>query len=244
VPKREWDTLLGIRRDVDLTERWWHRLFKVVYLSLLTLVVAFMGFFLWSGLDDLPARTNQIEVIASLADVLREADESVDNVVPIFMKKEGATGYYEPGSRKIERVWDTDLEDSFCSPAAIRHVGSLSRFLNRRQFSTAYSPEVMTQTIMKDRKPGDSLRLCWMDSSLQDKDLNNLIKYEFTALGYFGAAVNYLAPYVVWTLVVHAVILNFYYRGLVYIIVGKRKKPHPKPREDENDDDDDDELSP
>ena len=74
-----------------------------------------------------------------------------------------------------------------------------------------------------------------MDDSLQGKNLDNIIKYEFTTFGYFGAVFNYLTPYVFWTLVVHAVMLNLYYRGLVYIIVGKRKKPQPKPEVDDDD---------
>ncbi len=232
----EWDSILGIRRDLNLTERWWHRLFKVLYLSLLTLVIAFMGFLLWEGRDDLPAKSNQVEVVASLGDLLREADASVENVVPLFMEKEGATGYYETDSRKIDKVWDYDLNDSFCSPDAARHVYALSSFLNRRQYSTAYTPEIMMQTIMKDRKPSDSLRLCWLDDSLQGKNLNNIIKYEFTTLGYWRAVLSYLTPYVFWTLVVHTIVLNFYYRGMVYVIVGKRKKS--KRLAEEADDDD------
>lgn len=47
-----------------------------------------------------------------------------------------------------------------------------------------------------------------------------------------------MPPFIAWIGSLHMLILNFYYRGVVYVIVGPRKKiPPPKP--DENDDDDD-----
>lgn len=238
----EWDGALGIRRDVNLTERWWHRMFKVLYFAFFTLVMVVLGLVIWPELDRdrLPLLTNQIEIITTLGDVLNEADPAVDNVVPKFRAEEGTAGYYEKGSRTVVKISDSDLNDSWCTPDVFKHLDATAAFLNRRDFTDTYNAEGIRASVMKTHKPGDSSRYCWLDTSLQGKDFYQIIKYDFTRFGYAKAVFNYVSRYVFWVFVVHAVILNVYYRGLVYIIVGPRKNQKPLVEDHDKDDDDDD----
>jgi len=234
----ESDWALGIRRDVDLNRRWWHRLAKVVYFSTLGLVVAIGVYIIWDAADDdsFPAQRGQVTVVTSLGKELSVADDSVPNVVPIFLSTEGRLGF-DDGSKKIQAIYDFQLERSFCSPAPLKHTEAIAAFLNNRDYSSTHTAQTVANSILLGRKAEDAKDFCWMQEASRNKAFDDIIKYEFTTFGFVRALWDYSVPFIAWVTGIHVVLLNIYYRGVVYVIVGPRRGLTPR-----RDDDDDDEL--
>ena len=72
-----------------------------------------------------------------------------------------------------------------------------------------------------------------MQESIRNRDFEKIIKYEFTTTGFIAALWDYSYGYITWILGINLVLRTIYYRGIVYVIVGPRKKVMP-PRGDDD----------
>jgi TPR repeat protein len=222
----DWDRLLGFRWDIDLDQRWWHRLAKVAYSLVAFLAGSLLLFLGWESIENRPAAYEDIDIKTSLDTFLNKTDESVANVIPAFLLTTGRLGVRNNPERKVESTSEYDLQKSWCTPNAFRHLAATADFLNERDFTSANTPTSVLASIEKVRTPLSDVRnarYCWMHSSLQGTDISSIVKYEFTTAGYFKAAITYLSPFVFWFFVGNVVVLNLYYRGIVYIICGPRQ---------------------
>ena len=229
--KGEWDLVLGIRRDVDLTERWWHRLFKVLYLVSFTVIVSFGTWLLWDGFDSSTPNRKHVRIVSDLSSFLGTADPRTANIVPSFMEQEGRLGILSDDGKRLEYMSDYSMDQTWCTPSALDHLNETAAFLNDRDFTKANTGMTVLASVQRTFKPDDKdTRLCWVAPSLKDTDLSQIVKYQFTSRGYLGALWDHYFGFVVGVVIAHTLLLNLYYRGLVYIIVGKRKAPAPRSR--------------
>lgn len=235
----EWDTLLGIRRDIDLTERWWHRLFKVLYFVSFATVVGFGSWLLWEGFDSVTPDRKLVRIVSDLSSYLSAADVKIANVVPGFKNLDGRLGIVSDDGKKIDYISDYAMDQTWCTPSALAHLNETADFLNERDFTKANTGMTVLAGVQRVIKPEDKeSRLCWVAASLREKSLDQVVKYEFTRTGYFQALWEHYFWFILGVAITHTVFLNLYYRGLVYIIVGKRKQPKPVVQDDDEDDDD------
>jgi len=228
VSSRLWDAIVGVRHDIDLDQRWWHRFTKVIYVLTLGLTIAVSAFVIWdaSDGDSFPAQRSQIKVITSLDKELSEADDSVPNVVPVFLKKDGRLGY-DDGSENIQYMSDYQLEKTICSPVPLKHTEVIAAFLNSRDYTNRNTSQSITSGILQGMKAEEAKNLCWIADASLNKDWDKIIKYEFTTIGYVGALLNYTWPFIAWIVGINLVLQTIYYRGIVFVMVGPRKKTAP-----------------
>jgi hypothetical protein len=234
--KGEWDGLLGIRRDIDLTDRWWHRLAKVVYFVPATLVFALVWFMTWDSFDNAEVKTNNIKVTATLGGFLRTADSSVPNVIPAFRLAPGKEGLISEDGKTVGYLSDFSLSKSWCTPSATDHLQETADFLNEANYTKVYTAMEILNAVVK-AKPNATERseLCWMEAGLRNRDFDDIVKWEFTRVGYYYALFEHFLMPTFWLLVAHTIFLNFYYRGVVYVIVGPRKKAKAVVQADDDD---------
>lgn len=120
--KGEWGPLLGFRDDIDLNERWWHRLAKVVYFAVLGLSGLILVWIIYTSESSLPAKSDYITIKTSLGQALRTTDESVPNVIPAFLLYPGKIGKRNDAEEKVDSVVDFYVEKSWCTPNVYKHL--------------------------------------------------------------------------------------------------------------------------
>jgi hypothetical protein len=217
--------LFGIRYDVDLGQRWWHRLSKVLYVVFLFLVVGIF-WLVWSGTQP-EANSSNVVVKDSLSVYLALADKSVPNILPGFLAQPGRLGAFEKGGRdKIEYVSEYSLGRSWCTADAPRYADQIAKHLNDRSFGAQHNTAGSVLAGIKQAQTSpDQTAFCWFDSGVREHGIDQIIKYEFTERARVTATMETLAKAALIIFLVNLVLLNLYYRGLVYVVVGRKKRP-------------------
>jgi hypothetical protein len=220
-----WSRLLGFRNDIDLNELWWHRLAKVLYFLWAFLFGGLLFLSGWEGRDTGAASYKDIDIKTDLDTFLAKSDDSVANVIPAFLSSTGRIGIRNNADRKVESTYEYYLDNSWCTPNVFRHLSATADFLNRRDSTTANTAKSVLASIQKvraDLPDPRNARYCWLHTSLQGTDISDIVKYEFSIVGYYRTLIIHMAPVIFWFLVANVVVLNLYYRGFVYIICGPR----------------------
>jgi hypothetical protein len=211
----DWGPLFGLRPDLNLDRRWWHRLSKVAYVFVLALTAVILWLALSQAEPSLEKKN--VRITGTLSDVLNKADASVPNGIPAFLALPGRTAKWARGGSELVSVFDYGLERSFCTPDAHRHIGRVVGYLNTREYG---ANQVTALQVGQDiAKWGPSPRLCWFDSSMTGTEVGSVVMFEFKR----GAQVRAWIMVLFWTFCAHAVLLNLYYRGFVYIVCGPRR---------------------
>jgi hypothetical protein len=218
-------SLFGIRYDVDLGQRWWHRLSKVVYAVFLFLLVGVCWLVLSGTQPD--ANSSNVVVKDSLALYLALADKSVPNILPGFLAQPGQLGAFEKGGRdKIGWVSEYTLGRSWCTADAPRFAEQIAKHLNERSYGREQNTAASVLAGIKQAQTSpDQAAFCWFDASIREYGVDQIIKYEFTDRARWTAQAQMLGKAALIIFLVNLVLLNLYYRGLVYVVVGPRKSP-------------------
>ena len=229
----DWGPWLGYRYDIDLNERWWHRLFKVVYFIAFALVLTFFAFLGW---ETSPARRlENVDITGRLDEFLARTDPTVPNVIPAFMLLPGDTAVLRTNG-ELGYLFSYDLEKSWCSPDAIRHLEATAAHLTERSFGRTVSTSDVLASI-KNVSQDPAPRLCWFESGISQTNMSEVVKFRFKAAAERKAKAEFFFQVVGYSMLAHFILANIYYRGLVYIIVGPRRKPNESARADDDDKD-------
>jgi hypothetical protein len=133
------------------------------------------------------------------------------------------------GQEDLRFVSEYELERSLCTPDANRHLSVVLVHLRRPHES---DPEGMARDIEGQiRKYGPAPRLCWFHSGMNAPSVDGIVKYEYTN----RAKLSHWATVFGWAVAFHIVLLNLYYRGVVYIVCGPRRVQPLAARADEED---------
>ncbi len=211
--------LFGYRDDVDLSQRWWHRLAKVVYICLMVLAALFAVTALFDTAPEPSIRNTRFTGV--LSEVLKKADPSVPNVVPAFMLLPGKLGLLRDNGA-IEYVSEMGVEETWCTPDAIRHLQATTQFLQTRGRGIPTTATVLDG--IKRVSQESSPRLCWPGAYLTQGSWDRVVKYEFLPTAARNAMGRFALQALGWMFIAHIVIANLYHRGFVYIVCGPRKK--------------------
>jgi hypothetical protein len=227
---------LGYRTDIDLSERWWHRLFKVLYFTLFGLVLTFLAFLAYEA--DPERRLGNVEITGRLDDILNRADPSVPNVIPAFMLLPGDTALLRPNGDLDYLFW-YNVEKSWCTPDAIRHVEATAEHLTERSFGRQVSTSDVLAGIRKVTQES-APRLCWFDSGMSESNLAEVVKFQFTQTAAWQAKATFFLKAIGYSLLAHFILANIYYRGVVYVIAGPRRRSRAAVPADDDEDAGDD----
>lgn len=213
--------VLGFRPDLSLLEKWWHRLAKVALVLLLVAVGAVTAPITYSAFEPELVLAN-IEILTTQRAFMDAADKREFNVTPQFLASPGSLGARR-GDR-VEWLYSGDVSKRTCTPDVYAHMTEVVDLLNSTPSSLPYQTVDSATELLGDAgvDVGESACLTPEDVTLPDPD--NILKYRFktatTAVRIAKATgITSAIMLALWVLVA-----NLYYRGLVYVICGSRKK--------------------
>jgi len=228
----DWGPWLGYRYDIDLAERWWHRLFKVLYITLFGLVLTFLAFLAYEA--DPERRLGDVEITGRLDEFLARADPAVPNVIPAFMLLPGDTALLRANG-DLDYLFSYNLEKSWCTPDAIRHVEATAEHLTERSLGRRVPTSDVLASIKKVSQES-APRLCWFDSGISESNLAEVVKFRFTQTAAWQAKATFFVKAIGYSLLAHFILANVYYRGVVYVIAGPRRKSKASAPADDDED--------
>jgi len=234
-----------LRNDLPLAERWWHRLFKVLFILL--------TFSLGIGVVALIISQNKPTVTRSniiILDNLRTytlKHPELANSVPSFKRLGRIAKLTDEGRPKFSLNMSLYARDIMCSANFKAHPKKFRQFV--RRVSPDLNAKTMTegQTLIRklqeqpqqmnpEQREQHKQRLREIVGAFPiDKDpvtciakidrnfpnSDRIVAYDFTFGAWIGvwimASLVAVVALVLWSLV----ILNVYYRGLIYIVYGK-----------------------
>jgi hypothetical protein len=208
--------LFGFRDDIDLNQRWWHRLFKVLFL----LAIGAVGVMLTMVSLEMSPNTGNIEALKTLPDFTKERASADTNAAPEFVNLPGELGQIlEDGG--VYYIGREQVEQMQCSRENAEW----------KDVPVAQTREAPDDFIPDSRPIPDHVDapaeggLCVVPASahmLSDiKSSDVIVKFGFRTSAKLYEASKALGI----TAALAFVAMNFYYRGLVYIICGPQRKP-------------------
>jgi hypothetical protein len=215
--------LCGVRDDLALSERWWHRLAQVLLIG----TTAFVGIAAWiiSGAESRPeAREGNIKYI-NLQDYREAQNKDATDIVDHFIALPGTLALLQDdGSTTL--LYPSELKaDLFCSQDIWAHTSEYIKWKTDHHSPT--DPEETVETAAADFrrigiKPGEAS--CVGPESAKITKVGRAIKWAFTgktvAKWEAKTAVIGLIAAFVWVVIA----CNVYYRGLIFVVFGRRKK--------------------
>jgi hypothetical protein len=209
--------LIGLRDDIDLPSRWWHRLTKVVFV----LGVILGWGFLTLVVHRQPTLNASNTVVLQTLREYMEANRQMPNAMPGFVAQPGRVGVRTSDGRLEERfLLETQI---FCSWDLLDHAEEEARFLSVNhpgQFSNVTVTQVKQwmEEAKADINPGSCMDPADVIPNTVDSLSASIVRFEVTgtakAMSWvraFGEVGIYVAPLLV-------VLMNVYYRGIVYVI--------------------------
>lgn len=219
--------LLGYRDDVKIEDYWWHRLIKVAYglaasfatIGLLTLLV--------SEASPVPESRN-VRITGRLEESVASAGP-YENGVSKFLALNGRIGVVRRDGSLYE-LHSFSFDDSICVSNAFRDADQVAAFFDSRD-----------RTPRRGTWTGDAIRkmnaieadntapMCFLGaglrSSIEPDHWSSVVKWEFLRSAEIQAMAETAAYTVVALLFLHIVLANFYYRGVLYVVLGPRTRP-------------------
>lgn len=212
--------LFGFRTDIDLNQRWWHRLLKVVF-SLG--VIGLYGIVVVAIRQDEPANKDNVDIVEDLQAYNTKHPE-LRSTLSSFQGL-GNVGRVDP-SGEISSFYISPYE-LFCSGNMAASTREFRDFIRTVDSDYNYT-EDQAEAFIKERKMDDGKPYCLGRTNANFPDQKDIVIYEMNQAATVrswakSAGVSTLAMGVLSLLV-----LNLYYRGMVYIICGPRKKSVPE----------------
>jgi hypothetical protein len=206
--------LVGYRDDLDLASRWWHRLLKV---TVILLLIAAGTLAFGVILNDSPPTIFNTRIVANLKDFTEKLPpRSTTNAIPAFLKITGQLGIVRYDNT-IEPMLETELVKGECS----RRVEIPTKASQLISLDPNARLEVISSSIPNE-PGGDPLKsYC----SIPPKYAGNVVATQIVKWRYLPSVLSTaFFQAVVLTALLMVIMLNLYYRGVVYVIFGKRRK--------------------
>lgn len=212
--------VLGLRPDHRLSDRWWHRLFKV------SATLAAIG----AGVSVMATRVtanrshpseSSVTITETLREFAKKADPSEADVIPAFLRSPGTLGGRKNGN--ISQVSEEILRQGTCSADLSRHTQFIvdkvepSKTAEEREELARALREMLIKEDAAS-KSGTEKRYCLLTDFGFSSD--NVVKYELTTVGRAYVWALSMLETIGILLAAFLVTANLYYRGLVYIIYG------------------------
>lgn len=221
------------RDSLELHKKWWHRLIKVVFLSLFFLITIGSYIMVLSYPNDTELLSkHNIHINNTLYEYTENyVGEDYENTIPKFFEQKGNFGLLI--NNKIEYISSYLLGKSFCVKAPEKYQDNILKIFYEDYKSklgygkNAVSIEEFSNTV-KSKIFEDATRKCFMydlntyDENLKKIETNlsaSIINYRANALYYIEATIAIpliaLLSFVLFALV--------YYRLILYIVYGNKK---------------------
>jgi hypothetical protein len=198
-----------------LKEKWWHRLFVVAFV-----IFVLLGLAVSIGVigEELGSRNFNSTVQTNLKDFTAAQDKSVSDATSLFLNKYSQIGCLED-SGKISYVSTYELKNqALCSADLSAHLSDVAdKIISSENISANYKNELigkLSQTLQEDTEK----RYCFVPKNICASS-GNIVAYKHGAIFYLQIAIYAL----VITYLLSLFLQLMYFKGLIYIIYGKKK---------------------
>jgi hypothetical protein len=208
------ELILGIRRDLALDSRWWHRLAQVslVVLAAACVTVATRALHVRPEIS-----TGNVRVIDNLRDyTLRYADE----VDPVFLFDFiGRTAVIAPGG-EVSQVFGL-RSNVFCNARADELMQYLVALKDHPHLGDILAAKHSKVHLGSKTHPEAG---CVIKASFEENDPSKIVRVEVTGMAKVWAWLKAAALAAGIAALLAVVACNVYWRGLIYIAFGPRKR--------------------
>ena len=206
------ELLFGIRRDLDLDSRWWHRLAKVALFIVLAGVLLLAGAMAYREPE---LKKDNLTVLGTLKEHII-ASKGYPNAVPSFVNAGGRAGFFKGQDFK----WRFLLESqAYCGWNISEHPQELAEFLrtNYGSESRDFTVETVRGYLKYTYKDGELDGPNCIDPGNTIPAVDEIVRVDITwaALSRAWARAGTWAA--AWTLLTGLILANVYYRGLALI---------------------------
>lgn len=219
------------RDSLELSKHWWHRLIKVIFLSLFFLITTGSYIALIADPDTVLLSKHNVSVKNTLYQfTLDYKGEDYDNTIPKFFEQKGNFGVLK--GNKIEYISSYSLGKSFCMKAPEKYQDSIIEILYEAYKSklnygempeslVSFSDEIKT-TLFEN-----TTRRCFIyDISTYNEELKNIEDLSGHIINYRPNVIFYIEATIAVPLVALLSFILFaliYYRLILYIVYGSKK---------------------
>lgn len=221
------------RESLELDKKWWHRLIKVVFLSLFFLItiVSYIMVILYPKDTGLLSKHN-IHINNTLYKYTENyTGEDYENTIPKFFEQKGNFGLLI--DNKIEYISSYSLDNSFCIKNPEKYLDGISKILYP-DFLRSLSYEKAQNASLEEFSKGisklfydDSTRKCFfVGLDKYDENLKkpthlstSIINYRANTLYYIEATIA-IPIIALLSFILSALV---YYRLILYVVYGNKK---------------------
>jgi hypothetical protein len=196
-----------------LSEKWWHRFFVVIFA---VSVVLFFISSIFSSYLGIPEKKFNISIQYNLRDFTKTSAKDVVNTIPAFNLMDYKIGCLKDSS--INYVSTYDLNNSVCSSDLRGNIDKVADIFMKNNYQFAdKTKSQMVQMIAEALEKDTEYRYCFLNQSIGCMS-DKIITYKKNFIFYAEVLIaSVLATYL------YSLILQFvYFRGLIYIIYGKK----------------------
>lgn len=219
------------RDSLELSKHWWHRLIKVIFLSLFFLIAIGSYIALIADPDTELLSKHNVSVKNTLYQFTENyKGEDYDNTVPKFFEQKGNFGVLK--GNKIEYVSSYSLGKSFCIKAPEKYQDNIIKIFYedyKSKLSYGKIPESLEgfSNAIKNTIFEDTTRKCFMyDISTYNEELKNIENLSSHIINYRPNVIFYIEATIVVPLIALLSFVLFaliYYRLILYIVYGSKK---------------------
>jgi hypothetical protein len=211
--------IFGFRDDLDLSQRWWHRLVKVAYILNISVWALWFGFTIPA---DLPSGSGNMRIVETLSEYVI-ANPNDGDPVASFSKKYG----YRSGKREADgsvsfAFFETSL---YCAVRPYEHLSALAAYLRPTGQGRPTEEDALKvlQTLNIERSISAEGYTC-VEINNETPHPKQIVGWEHTLRAQIIGNIQKYGVLLVVISVLSLIAMNLYYRGLVYVICGPRPK--------------------
>lgn len=217
--------LFGFRTDTDLDQRWWHRLAKVVY------VLGLVACGLWgAGLPvyfpDDDDNVDNIRIVESLADFTKARPDDGDTVDSFFKKYRNTSGKREVDGTVTLVFYEARM---YCAVSPYDHLHALSQYIRPTQVRQPTESDALALLRNLNVAERDPVGYSCISFDPKLPPPTEIVGWEYTLRAKMIGNAEKYALLVLICGILSLVVLNLYYRGLVYIVCGPRRTAQSTP---------------
>jgi hypothetical protein len=212
----------GFRDDIDLNQLWWHRLMKVAYILSVSILALWFAF---TAPADLPSGPGNMRIVETLAEYVVAHPDDGDPVASFSMKYGYRSGKREADGSITYAFFETSL---YCAVRPYEHLSALAAYLRPSGQGRPTEKDALKvlETLKIERGISADGYAC-VEINNETPHPRQIVGWEHTLRAQIIGNTQKYAVLLVVIGLLSLIAMNLYYRGLVYIICGPRRKAAP-----------------
>lgn len=203
------------REDLSLSNKWWHRLFKVVFFIVTLLLIVGTPIGLYYGV---PQNIKNTQITTNLVQFTQQHPEMMDTL-PAFLVSPGELGCKKEQGKEYGYLSEYEIGKGVCNADILGNLDSLLNILGTKDVFNENWNTPLVKTYVTEAVEERKL-VCLINSDYRDEcPYENVVKYQRNIL-FLGQAFLYsllvIAGWIIFWLLL-------YYHGFLYVVYGKKK---------------------